>query len=343
MKLLKRFAFAFLVLAATTVLPHAAEFEKNIMTGGATGTYIKIGQDIAKIGEQCGLTLNVLQSAGSLENFVGVRNKRNTQFGIVQSDVLEYLKTYEANDAEVQQAVRGVRIMFPLYNEEVHLLAKKEIASARDLDDKKVAVGIQDSGTFLTASLVLDLLRVNNAERQPIGPDEALEKLQAGEIDAFFYVSGAPTSLFTKAQIDPEKFHLVPLKESPLTATYTPAKLAPATYPWQKEEVELVAVKAVLMTYDYNVARNRYHRESCKAVSDFSNLILTRLDELKANGHPKWKSVNLAEVPPNWQVGICVKQGMALDYQVECTSAAPQPQAADQEYLDLLKKRLKDN
>src|SRR5690606_40862944 len=107
----------------------AAEFEHNIMTGGTTGTYIRIGKDIAGLGAQCGLTLKVVESAGSLENFVGVRNRRNTQFGIVQSDLLEYLKTFEANDPEVQDAVRGVRIMFPLYNEEVHVLARTEISS----------------------------------------------------------------------------------------------------------------------------------------------------------------------------------------------------------------------
>ena len=81
------------------------------MTGGPTGTYIKIGRDIAGLGKACGQTLNVVESAGSLENFSGVRNRKNTQFGIVQNDVLEYLKTFEANDPEIQQAVRGVRIM----------------------------------------------------------------------------------------------------------------------------------------------------------------------------------------------------------------------------------------
>ena len=88
-----------------------AEFEKNIMTGGPKGTYIQIGRDIARLGAACGQTLNVVESAGSLENFIGVRQRRNTQFGIVQSDVLEYLKTYERNDQEIQNAVRGVRIM----------------------------------------------------------------------------------------------------------------------------------------------------------------------------------------------------------------------------------------
>lgn len=331
---------ALFALSAGVSAAPGAEFLKNIMTGGPQGTYIQIGRDLAKLGAECGQTLNVVQSAGSLENFVGVRNRRNTQFGIVQSDVLEYLKTYEANDPEVQKAVRGVRIMFPLYNEEVHLLAKREIASPKDLDGRKVAVGKADSGTFLTASLVLDILRVNQAERLKIGAAEGLEKLLAGELDAFFYVAGAPAKLFDDERIDPAKYHLVPLTEAPLKATYTPTQIAAGAYPFVESPVDVVAVKAVLMTFDYDKARNAYHLQSCRAVADFSNLLLTNLDRLKNEGHPKWKSVDLTELPPGWQVGNCVKEGMALDYRVQCTAAEPAAQSGEDEYLDLLKKRL---
>ncbi len=337
-----RYLFAVLIMVAAPLYAEAAEFEKNIMTGGAQGTYIQIGRDIAGLGKSCGLTLNVRESAGSLENFVGVRNRRNTQFGIVQSDVLEYLKTFEANDPEIQQAVKGVRIMFPLYDEEVHVLARRDIADIRALAGKKVAVGVEDSGTFLTASLVLDILQVKPSEKLPLNPDGALPKLLSGEIDAFFYVAGAPAALFTANAIDGEKFHLLPITEAPLLATYTAAHIDGGTYGFQKEPVDLIAVKAVMMTYDYDVKRNAYQRESCKAVSDFSSLVLNSLESLKQNGHPKWKSVDLTALPPGWQVGVCVKAGMAMDYKTDCaapaTSAEPD---GNEEYLNLLKQRLK--
>ena len=331
-----------LALSATGAF--AQSFERNIMTGGPQGTYIKIGQDIAKLGADCGLSLNVVESAGSLENFVGVRNRRNTQFGIVQSDVLEYLKTFEANDPEVQKAVKGVRIMFPLYNEEIHVLSRRDIGSMKDLAGRKVAVGKKDSGTFLTATLILDILQVKAGERLDLNPDEALPKLLSGEIDAFFYVAGAPAALFTGNAIDKAKFHLLPITEAPLLATYTPSRIEAGTYSFQDEPVDLVAVKAVMMTYDYDVKRNAYHRESCKAVSDFSSLILTGLDRLKATGHPKWQTVDLTALPPGWQVGVCVKAGMAMDYKPACKAPATGPAATDdsnEEYLNLLKQRLK--
>jgi TRAP transporter TAXI family solute receptor len=331
-----------LVLSLSTA--SAQDFGRNVMTGGPQGTYIKIGRDIAALGAQCGLKLNVVESAGSLENFVGVRNRRNTQFGIVQSDVLEYLKTFEANDREVQKAVKGVRIMFPLYNEEIHVLARKEISGMKDLAGRKIAVGKKDSGTFLTATLIMDILQVKAGQRMDINPDEALPKLLSGEIDAFFYVAGAPASLFTGEAIDKTKFHLLPITEAPLLATYTPSRIEAGTYAFQDKPVDLIAVKAVMMTYDYDVKRNAYHRDSCRTVSDFSNLIVTRLDELKATGHPKWKTVDLTALPPGWQVGVCVKAGMALDYKPTCKppagSATGAAEDGNEEYLDLLKQRL---
>ena len=337
---------AALGLALSVGSASAEGFERNIMTGGPQGTYIQIGRDIAALGADCGLNLNVVESAGSLENFVGVRNRRNTQFGIVQSDVLEYLKTFEANDPEVQKAVKGVRIMFPLYNEEIHVLARKDIASMEDLAGRKIAVGKKDSGTFLTATLIMDILQVKAGERIDINPDEALPKLLSGEIDAFFYVAGAPAALFSDNSIDKAKFHLVPITEAPLRATYTPSRIEAGTYSFQDQPVDLIAVKAVMMTYDYDIKRNAYHRESCKTVADFSSLILTGLDKLKATGHPKWKTVDLTALPPGWQVGVCVKAGMALDYKPACKAPAEEAGTgaddSNEEYLNLLKQRLQE-
>ena len=336
---------AALCLMAMLAAPSsAAELEKNIMTGGAKGTYIKIGRDIAGLGKECGQTLNVVESAGSLENFIGVRNRKNTQFGIVQNDVLDYLKTFEANDTEIQQAVRGVRIMFPLYNEEVHVLAKTGIATMEDLAGKKVAVGVKDSGTYLTSTLMLDILQIKGVEKVEVNPDQALPKLESGEIDAFFYVAGAPASLFQGDGIDGSKFHLLPITQAPLLATYIPAKIEAGTYAFQKEPVDVVSVKAVLMTFDYDKKRNAYHRESCKAVADFSNLIISNLDKLQSTGHPKWKTVDLTAVPPGWKVGVCVKEGLAADYKPTCVAAAApadETGGENDDYLNLLKQRLK--
>lgn len=321
------------------------EFQKNIMTGGAKGTYIQIGRDLAAIGAECGYSLNVNESAGSLQNLVSVKKLPNTQFGIVQNDVLEYVRTYAANDPDLQRALFGVRIMYPLYNEEVQVLASREITRLSDLSGKKVAIGKTDSGTFLTATLILDILRVKDADRVAVGSSDALPMLLNGEIDAMFYVAGAPTKLYSDQAIDGSRFHLVDILEPELLATYTATEIPGGTYPFQPEPASVVAVKAVLMTYDYKPGKNPYHKQSCKAVSDLSSVILTNMERLKETGHPKWRDIDLAQLPPGWKVGDCVKAGMAAKYKLSCkpvTNVLRQSAETDEEYLNLLKLRLQN-
>lgn len=325
-KLIRAFTMVATILLSPSLPGVAQEFEKNILTGGPNGTYIQFGRDIADIAKECDLTLNVRESAGSLENFLGVRERRVTQFGIVQSDVLEYLRTYAADDPAIARAISGVRIAFPLYDEEVHVLARRDIAGLQDLAGRRIAIGVQDSGTFLTASLVLDLAGVQDTTRLTIGPDESLRQLKAGEIDALFYVAGVPTKLFDDASIDTEKFHFVTISDPVLQAIYAPTTIDGGTYPFQAEAVQTIAVKAVLMTYGYDPRRNAYHRESCNAVRDISHLIFSRFDALQENGHPKWKQVDLNEIPPGWEIGACVNAGLDADYALSCGTEITPPE-----------------
>ncbi len=321
-------AFSLALLAGSP--GQAQEFEKNILTGGPTGTYIQFGRDMSEMAAECGVTLNVQESAGSLENFLGVRKRSFTQFGIVQSDVLEYLKTYAADDPNIARAILGVRIAFPLYNEEVHVLAARDIASLSDLDGKRVAIGVEDSGTFLTASLVLDLAQVVPSERQTIDAETSLAALQAGTIDAFFYVAGAPTKIFQSDDIDPERFHLLPIADPTLRAVYQSTTIPAGSYPFLTQDIDAIAVKAVLMTYEYIPRKNDYHRLSCKAVSDVVHVVARNFGRLQESGHPKWKQVDLNDIPPGWDVADCVNIGLEPDYPLACEGDAP-PVAATPE------------
>jgi uncharacterized protein len=300
---------------------NAQGIERNILTGGPTGTYIQFGRNIADAAAKCGVSLNVRESAGSLENFLGVRQRRHTQFGIVQSDVLEYLNTFAAEDSDLARAVAGVRIAFPLYNEEVHVLARRDIGSLQDLTGRRVSIGVEDSGTFLTASLVLDLAQVVPSDRVTLNADDSLRLLLAGEIDAFFYIVGAPSTIYQSPLIDPQQFHLLSITDPTLQAVYQVTSIPGGTYPFQPEQVDVIAVKAVLMTYEYNPRRNAYHYESCKAVSDVVHVISKQFRDLQQNGHPKWQQVDLADLPPGWDIGSCVNAGLNPRYELRCDGA----------------------
>lgn len=335
--------FSAVALAAVLFGPaaNAEEFEKHIMTGGPNGTYIQIGRDISKLFANCGQTLTVVESAGSIENILAVRNRRHTQFGIVQSDVLSFLQQYKADDADIQDAISGVGIALPLYNEEIHVLAKRDVTSIADLAGRAVGVGQDQSGTNLTATLVLDALGVVPGDARLEAADVSLESLLVGDIDALFYVAGAPTKLFENPAIDAERFHLLPIDEPEVLQRYVSATIPAGSYPFQDEAIDLAAVKAVLMTYDYDSRKNGYHKASCKAVSDLTSLVLTNLEQLQAEGHAKWSHINLLDVPPGWDVPGCVLDAMVDDYQVACTAAIPQvPAPSDGNGVNVFKDRL---
>ena len=313
----------------------AQDAPMTIMTGSPTGTYIQVGRDLSGLMEQCDRGLEVVESAGSLENFLAVRQRPNTQFGIVQNDVLEYMQTFSGDDPDVARAIAGVRIAFPLYEEEVHILARRDIADFAGLAGKRVAIGVEDSGTFLTASLMLSLSGIELSEALPLAPADALPQLEAGEIDAFFYIAGAPAALYSENEIDAEQFHLLPIQDPTLQAVYAPATLPGGTYDFQPDPVDLVTVKAVLMTYEYDPRGNAYHQASCRGVSDLSSLILTNIDTLREEGHPKWQSVNLGDIPTGWDIAACVNRGIDPDYVSSCTQpAAEAPQAQPQTPTD---------
>src|SRR5262249_62347297 len=80
--------------------------------------------------------------------------------------------------------------------EEIHILARRGITDFDDLADRRVAVGREGSGTYLTARLLFKVADVAPKEMGFIDTDEALAELKAGRIDAMFYVAGFPGKRF---------------------------------------------------------------------------------------------------------------------------------------------------
>ena len=99
--------------------------------------------------------------------------------GIVQSDVLAFVARVQS-DPVLKRIAKKTKMVFPLYNEEIHLLGRKEITDFDDLTDRRVAIGREGSGTYLTARLLFKVSEVVPKEMVLIDTDEALAALKAG-------------------------------------------------------------------------------------------------------------------------------------------------------------------
>jgi hypothetical protein len=126
--------------------------------------------------------------------------------------------------------------------------------------------------------------------------EEALTKLigDAPPLDVVVVVAGQPAKLL--ADMKPEaKQYVKLLKVDPThpttraaLKTYFPATVKASNYPnILAEDVPSFAVKAFLVTYDYNVQNAGVH------LARFARSLCENFGKLQAEGHPKWKEVEL--------------------------------------------------
>ena len=119
-----------LVFAAALLCnPHAsAQVPYKIVTASERGTYIQIGRDIAKfVAPAAGIDLTVLPSAGSAENVQRLRHEPGVKFAMVQSDVYQaFLDQDKAGNSEAGVLIRPLRVVMPLYNEEIYFIARAD-------------------------------------------------------------------------------------------------------------------------------------------------------------------------------------------------------------------------
>jgi uncharacterized protein len=199
----------------------------------------------------------------------------------------------------LKRIAKKTKMVFPLYNEEIHLLGRKEITDFDDLTDRRVAIGREGSGTYLTARLLFKVSEVVPKEMVLIDTDEALAALKAGRIDAMFYVAGFPVKLLSEGVTQADELALIPITNKSITEFYPRAEIPAGTYPWQPQALPTVAVKAVLISFDFR-------RRDCDLVGQFAQTVSTNLGWLVKNGHPKWKSVDLDAPLKGWEQYDCV-------------------------------------
>lgn len=300
-------------------LPAMSEPFVNVMGGPNGSAAMEFAKLVSKVGQSCGYDTKAHESQGALENLVAVREQVNTQFGIVQSDVLEYLRAYEDEDPEIAAVVSGVRVAFPLFDQEVHILASKSLETLSDLEGKRVSIGAPNSGDFLTSTVIFDLLGYGPAERLSYGPQEALAALKAGSIDAMFLVDGAPSNILATAEIDPSEFHLLDITDPILEIAYTSDALAAGLYAFQPMEKQVVTVKSVAVTFDYvPKGRNAYNTRNCNRVADLTYLTKEFLQQGPALAHPKWSTIDLEQEILDWGVSVCAARGLSANYKPTC-------------------------
>jgi uncharacterized protein len=310
-------AVCWVMLAVWSLANVSVAGEMNIMTGSEKGTYYQFGLNLQQLVKPKGIELGVLPSSGSIENLYAVFKKPKTQLGIVQSDVLAFVSKVQSNPTLTRIAEK-TRMVFPLYNEEIHILGRKDINDFDGLEGKRVAIGEDGSGTYLSARLLFEVSGVKPKEMVMVGTNEALARLKANQIDAMFYVAGSPVKLFSEGVSGDDQLALIANTNKKVSEFYQSTKIPAGTYPWQPSEVDTVAVKAVLVSYDFKY-------QGCEAIAQFSRILQENIGWLRENGHPKWKSVDLEYNLKGWEQYGCARKYLVKNPAPSTQSLATKP------------------
>lgn len=198
------------LVVLTSSLAQAQELNIiRIGTGSTAGTYFPIGGLIGNAisnppgsrpcerGGSCGVPglIAVAQSTGgSLDNIKSVE-AGDMELALSQADVAywSYFGTGAFEGDKPRDSLRALANLFP---ENIHLIARADagIETLKDLRGKRVSIGGSGSGSQIDARLILTAFGLRFSEMTLITMDlePSTTAMVAGEIDAFFLVTGAP-------------------------------------------------------------------------------------------------------------------------------------------------------
>lgn len=264
----------------------------TVLGGSLSGTYSRLVSDMAGVFND-GYDFRIVPviGQGSMKGVEDLLFLEGVDVALLQSDVLDFFATRNVYP-DLRESLRYITV---LYNEEIHLVARKGIETVDDLAGRKVSFGPASSGTFLTSSVIFSRLGID-VQAVEYSNDEGLRRLKDGDIDAMVRVVGAPTSLL-QGVTPADGLHILPLPV--VEGAYYSARLTHEQYPGlipPGQSVPTAAVGALMATYNWPEGDPRRAR-----IQGLVDRLTDNLAELRtASHHKKWRQVRLEKELPGW-------------------------------------------
>jgi uncharacterized protein len=179
---------------------------------------------------------------------------RGTDLAVVNSDNLTYFDLITA----LPEARRKVRLVAPLFHQNVFLLARRSIASANDLRGRKIGVPASNPSRGVSARVVFGLLKIDS-DIQDISDNDF--PVRVPELDAVLIFEKDLVKLPSWG-ITSASYHLVPLSPAgPLSAVYLPAQVDGRGLEGYSDVgvIETIKVTTLLAAFDWAVKQDRYN------------------------------------------------------------------------------------
>lgn len=169
----------------------------KMATGLPQGLYYQFGERLKRELAKEGVTLEVLESGGTVDNLRLLSNpKSDVDFAMVQGGVAELEKYPNL----VSIGGMFYEPVWVWYRPAAFKADGGELRVLSQIKGKRVSVGNQGSGTAVLSDALLKLSEIQESEirAEHLTPDEAVAKLSNGEIDVAFTVVAAESPILKK-------------------------------------------------------------------------------------------------------------------------------------------------
>jgi TRAP-type uncharacterized transport system substrate-binding protein len=268
----------------------------TVITAPVGGAWAPMGSDMARVLDD-GENLRVMPiiGRGSVQNLVDVMLLKGVDMGFMVADAIDFF----GKEYQVPNINKRVAYIVPLYNNDLHIVARNEIKTIRDLAGKKI-MSERNLGYF-SVRTIFDRLKIS-ADVDPHTDDAlGLQKMLNGEADAWIVSAGKVAPIVRNIKNANGQFHLVSVPYEPaLEDLYFPSSISDAEYPnlvAPGEQIDTVAAPVLLMVYNWQPGSERYNR-----LARFVDAFFSKIEQFHEPArHPKWRDTNLSAPVRGWQ------------------------------------------
>ena len=305
----------------------------TIITAPAGGAKSVFAADMARVlDEKDKLRVLPVLGKGPVQNVIDLLYLKSIDMGLVATDVPEFYKLQYGTDITDR-----VRYIMKLYNDEIHIIARKEIKTVFDLEGKRIEAP-KDVGLY-SAKAIFSRLKINVTYDTTYLNDDtgALQQVLDGKADAWIVGTAKVMPIARNLKNEDRRLHLVAIPyDKRLQDLYLPSEFTSDEYPNlipAGEKVDTVAAGILLASFDWPEKTERYQR-----VQKFVDALFSKIgDFAKPPRHPKWKEASITATVPGWQ-RLKAAQDWLDKWQVQqATLAAQQGKDSDRASLTKFK------
>lgn len=258
----------------------------------------------------------VKPTEGPIANVARMMSKANAGLTIVPSDMLLY--TARSENRKMRESKDHLRFIMTIGKKVVHVIARKEISSLKDLDGKRVVMGPDNTAIWVVSNNLVHLHGAKPAERIQLKPPAGIAALLTGKADAVFVVGDAPFKPILKLgemlqseeyASKADQFHMLEIKAPDNTTEYKPVVV---DYPGLAEKLDTVAILPTLISYDFTRKSTPYFRRRCGELARIGATVRERLEDLRASGHKQWRDTTWDLEAGSWKKDSCFFGTVAL-------------------------------